>query len=90
MIFLQDELIEAIVLPNLANIDLEPNSEVKLMAVELIVDLAGSSTSRRFHDLLGILQKVRYRTFYSICVFSFEQILLAVLVMYEYVLGTFL
>ena len=54
----QDELIETVVLPHLANIDQDSDSEVQPAAVTLLVDLAHTSQTHRCMEILELLKKV--------------------------------
>ena len=58
MFCLQDDLIDAIVLPHITRVDVETDPEVRLKVVELIIDLAESCTSDHFFQLFDVIKKV--------------------------------
>ena len=58
MFRLQDDLIDAVVLPHITRVDVETDSEVRLKVVELIIDLAESCTSDHFFRLFDVIKKV--------------------------------
>ncbi|XP_074649402.1 tuberin-like [Tubulanus polymorphus] len=59
----EDELIEQVVLPQLTNLDLDQDVEVRNKAVELLVSLAKSCQTAKFIDILDHLEKVVCRNF---------------------------
>ena len=61
--WLQDELIEVVVLPHLSHIQHDPDLEVRQRAAQLIVDLTASCYTMRGLDLLDLAQKVTNRPF---------------------------
>jgi len=54
----EDEMLEVVVLPQLPHIEMDADLQVRIKAVQLLVDLSLSCQSIRCLDILGLLQKV--------------------------------
>ena len=54
----EEEIIKSLVLPSLAKIDEEPQTEVKLEAIKVITGICIECSSKRCVDLLDILEKI--------------------------------
>lgn len=60
-VLLQEELINAVVISQLAHIPEDKDHKVRKLATQLLVDLAEGCNTHHFNSLLDIIEKVRPR-----------------------------
>ncbi|KAK6169153.1 hypothetical protein SNE40_020258 [Patella caerulea] len=68
------DLIQNVVLPNLGNIDTDPDPEVRRVAADILLVLAQSCYSQEFFDIMNIIDKILKKALITVPVVSNEEI----------------